>query len=128
MLYDYYGAVDFSSTVYIDRASILVPVKLKDNMWSFAHPLDKEVWVALFCSIPAFIISMALADYIFYKKQNWGRLIEFIVREIMNENVPIMKYHFKRTFHTVFVIVWIWAMFLLTAAYSGNLKAMLSRP
>ena len=63
MLYDYYGAVDFSSTVYIDRASILVPVKLKDNMWSFAHPLEKEVWVALLLTIPAFIVSMALADY-----------------------------------------------------------------
>ena len=55
-------------------------------------------------------------------------MIEFIIREVVNENVPIMKYHFKRTFHTVFVIVWIWAMFLLTAAYSGNLKAMLTRP
>ena len=130
MFYIYYGAVDFSSPVYIDRASILAPVKLKDNMWSFTHPFDVEVWAAFLFSLPVYIISMALADYIFYKEQNWGYLIEFIIRETFNENVLIMKlkYHFKRTFHTVFVIVWIWTMFLLTAAYSGNLKAMLTRP
>ena len=128
MKYDYSQSIEFSTPLYVDHFSGIVPVKPMDDLWSFVRPLDSEVWIVFLITIPAFILAMVLSNYIFFNETNWGPLIEFVIREAMVEHLPITKYRFKRTFQATFAIIWIWAMFFLTSPYSGNLMAMITRP
>ena len=126
--YDYSKAVDFSSTLYMDHYSIMVPLKPMKKLWSFLGPLDSRVWITFLLIIPTFIFTMGLANYMYYKKINWRPLIDFVLRTAMVDNTDIRSYGFEKTFQKILASFWIWAMFLLTAAYSGNLLAEVTKP
>ena len=128
MKYDYSQSIEFSTPLYVDHFSGIIPVKPMDDLWSFVRPLDSEVWLAFLITIPTFILAMGLSNYIFYNETHWGPLIDFVIREAMVEHLHITRYRFNRTFQATFAITWIWAMFFLTSPYSGNLMAMITRP
>ena len=112
----------------MDHYSIMVPLKPMEKLWSFLGPLDSRVWIAFLLNIPTFILTMGLANYIYYKKINWRPLIDFVLRAAMVDNSDVGSYGFEKTYQKILALFWIWAMFLLTAAYSGNLLAEVTKP
>ena len=108
--------------------TIVVPVKPKDNIWSFLHPLAYQVWIGILISIPMFILSMGLANYFFYKYIDWGIVVDFVLRVAMVDERPIQSFILKMKYQKIMAIVWMWALFILSQAYAGNLTAMLTRP
>ena len=61
---------------------------------------------------------MGLADFLFFHQVEWDTLASFVVRNAVHETVP--KSPDKKLYHRVFVIVWLWAVLVLTPSYAGN--------
>ena len=109
--------------------TIYVPVKPRNDMWSFLHPFSYKVWTWVLITIPIFILSLCVANY--RAKVGWGTLIGFILRVAMVDDgrCPLKIFNVSRN-HSIklLAVVWIWACFILIQAFSGNLIAILTRP
>ena len=81
-------AVDFSSTIYTDGFTIVVPLRSETQVWSFLEPLSLNVWILSIISIPIFLLAMGLAEYAYYGVFNWGIVTGFVLRNVFLENVP----------------------------------------
>ena len=56
--------VDFSTKISIEYSTIVMPLSLKTDVWSVAHPFEYEVWIASLAIIPIFILAMGLAGMV----------------------------------------------------------------
>ena len=119
-------AVDFSLPIINEQYSIAVPIKSEDDLWSFLHPFNLEVWIASFISIPIFMIAMVSADYLYTGSLKWGISISFVLRiALMEQSLKIPD---KTIYNRIFVIIWTASVFVLAQSYAGTLTAMITRP
>ena len=80
-------AVDFSSAIYTDGYTIVVPLRFEAQVWSFLEPLSSGVWVLSILSIPTFLLAMGLAEYAYCGNFHWGIVAGFVLRNVFLENV-----------------------------------------
>ena len=125
--YSFSKAVEYSSFLIMCHHTIVVPVKPRDNFWSFLHPLTTQVWIGILISAPLFSLAMALTNRIFYKHMDWENVIAFVLRVAMVDVEPVESYKIKMKYQKLMALVWIWALFVLTQSYAGNLTSMLTR-
>ena len=119
-------SVDFSSVVSGESYSILVPLKIENDVWSFVNPFNYEVWIFSLSSVPIFILAMGLADYLARGAIKWDTWIGFVLRNILSETAHKMPD--KRNSDKLLIFIWIFSSFVLVMAYAGNLTAMITRP
>ena len=119
-------AVDFSLPIINDYYSIAVPITSKDDLWSFLHPFNLEVWIASLISIPIFMTAMVLADYLYTGSLKWGTSISFVLRIALLDKS--LKIPHKTIYKSIFVIIWALSVFVLAQSYAGTLTAMITRP
>ena len=117
--------MDFSSAIYTDGFTILVPLSFKAHVWSFLEPMSSEVWIMSIFSIPIFLLAMGLADYAYCGNFNWDTVAGFVLRNVFLENVA--KLPDRALYQRLFVITWIWCVFVVAQSYAGNLTAMITR-
>ena len=125
IMYPNSESVDFTSTITTGYMSVIVPITTKNDIWSFVNPLEFEVWIFWMISIPIFIISMGVADYIATRYIDWDTLVGFVLRNVFTEHTTMPD---KEYYRKIFIIVWTWSSFVLVMAFSGNLTAMITRP
>ena len=117
----------FSMPLHMDLTSIVVPMKIYKSLLSFADPLTFEVWMMFFISIPIYMLAMLLADYIYpAASTDWEGVVGFVFRNAVMEHnayIQVAALHQK-----IFFLVWTASTFILLQGYSGNLKAMITRP
>ena len=75
IMYPNSESVDFTSTITTGYMSVIVPITTKNDIWSFVNPLEFEVWIFWIISIPIFIVSMGVADYIANRCIDWDTLV-----------------------------------------------------
>ena len=75
-------SVDFSSGVSEESYSIVIPLKTGNDIWSFTNPFHYEVWIFSLISVPIFILTLGLAEYITSGTITWKKWIGFVVRNI----------------------------------------------
>ena len=126
--YSFSKAVEYSSFLIMCHHTIVVPAKPRDNFWSFLHPLTYQVWIGILISTPLFSLAMALTNRIFYKHMDWENVIAFVLRVAMVDVGPVESYKIEMKYQKLMALVWIWALFVLTQSYAGNLTSMLTRP
>ena len=125
IMYPNSESVDFTSTITTGYMSVIVPITTKNDIWSFVNPLEFEVWIFWMISIPIFILSMGVADYIATRYIDWDTLVGFVLRNVFTEHTSVPD---KEYYQKIFIIVWTWSTFVLVMAFSGNLTAMITRP
>ena len=119
-------SVDFSSLVSEESYSIVIPLEIQNDIWSFANPFNFEVWIFSLASIPIFILSIGLAEYLASGTITWDTWIGFVLRNVLSECSPKMPD--KKDYQKFFVFIWTFSSFVLVMAYAGNLTAMITRP
>ena len=127
--YSYSEVVDFSSPIMFSHHTIYVPVKPRNDMWSFLYPFSYKVWIWVLIIIPIFILSLCVANY--RVNLGWGALIGFMLRVAMIDDgqCPLRIFNVSRNRSIkLLAVVWIWACFILVQSYSCNLIAILTRP
>ena len=113
--------------LHMDLTSIVVPMKIYKSILSFADPLTFEVWMMFFFSIPIYMLAMLLAEYINPSaSKDWEGVVGFVLRNAMMEHKDYI--HVVAIHQKIFFSVWTVSTFILLQGYSGNLKAMITRP
>ena len=79
--------MDFSSAIYTDGFTIVVPLSFKAHVWSFLEPISSQVWILSIVSTPIFLLVMGLAEYTYYGDFNWDIVAGFVLRNVFLENV-----------------------------------------
>ena len=79
IMYPNSESVDFTSTIATGYMSVIVPITTENNIWSFATPLEFEVWILWIISIPIFILAMGAADYIATRAIDWDTLVGYVL-------------------------------------------------
>ena len=110
--------VDFSVPVYTDQVIGLVPLKIKDNRDARIEPFHWRVWAIIACLPPMYLLIMALSEYEFNHEVNWWTLIDFILRPIFMQTLPMFPQ--ANMYNKLFSINWIMMMFVLGQAYLGR--------
>ena len=118
--------MDFSTAIYTDGYTIVVPLKSEAQVWSFLEPLSSQVWFLSIVSTTLFLLAMGMAEYTYYGDFHWEKVSGFVLRNVFLENVD--KLPDKTTYQRLFVITWIWCVFVVAQSYAGNLTAMITRP
>ena len=119
-------SVDFSSGVSEESYNIVVPLRIENDIWSFANPFNFEVWIFSLFSIPTIILTLGLAEYLTSGTISWDKWIGFVLRNVLSETSSQMP---DRKDHQKFLIfIWTFSCFVLVMAYAGNLTAMITRP
>ena len=119
-------SVDFSSGVSEESYSIVVPLRIENDIWSFANPFNFEVWIFSLLSIPIFILTLGLAEYLTSGTIFWGKWIGFVLRNVLSETSCTMPD--RKNYQKFLITIWTFSSFLLVMAYAGNLTAMITRP
>ena len=104
--------MDFSKAISIEYSTIIIPLRLKTDVWSLVHPFEREVWIAALAIIPVFTLAMSWAEYFSPGKINLGRTIGFVARTVLSEPVPMLPDD-GRGYRRVLVIVWMWSFLVL---------------
>ena len=116
----------FSSPVVFDDTNIVIPLRTKNDIWSFLKPFDYRIWIATILSIPLFVLVMGCLEFHANGKVNWDQLVGFVFRNALSETMEKLPH---KTLHEKWLVLgWVWSCFVLIMAYSGNLTAMISRP
>ena len=108
--------------------TIVVPVKPRENLWSFLNPLTYQVWIGILISMPLLILAMGLANYIFYQHMDWQNVINFVLRVALVDGRSIKSCRLNMKYQKLMAIAWMLALFVITQAYAGNLTSILTRP
>ena len=119
-------SVDFSSVVSGESYNIVIPLRIENDIWSVFTPFDFEVWIFFLASVPIFILSLGLADYLAGGTIKWDSWIGFVLRNILSETTHKMPD--KMNYQKFFIFIWISSSFVLVMAYAGNLTAMITKP
>ena len=96
-------------------------------MWFFIDPFSHEVWIGFIISIPVYLLTMGMADYLYGRSADLGAVTSFIIRNALWEHNSRLPSHTK-AYQKILLMTWIWSMFILLQAYAGNLKAMFANP
>ena len=126
--YSFSKAVEYSSSFYMCHHTVVVPVKPRENLWSFFNPLTYQVWIGILTSVPLLILAMGLTNYIFYKHADWENVINFVLRVAMVDGRSIKSCRLNMKYQKLIAIVWMLAIFVIAQAYAGNLTSILTRP
>ena len=110
-------SVDFSP-IAMEYYSIVMPLQLKNDMGLIIRPFDPEVWIFSLISIPVFIATMGLANYIFLNMVRWDRVFGFALRIVFVE--PAVMLYEKYAYQKILSIVWMASFFVLARSYSGE--------
>ena len=119
-------SVEFTSAITTGYMSVIVPITIENNIWSFVNPLEFDVWILWIISIPIFILAMGVADYIATRVIDWETLVGYVLRNVLTEHAK--RIPDKESYQKMFVIVWTFSSFVLVMAFCGNLTAMITRP
>ena len=119
--------MDFTIPLTNSFATVVVPLKQDSNMWFFIDPFSYRVWIGFLISMPVYLITMWLANYIFGGDTNFDEATGFILRNAFSEQNATLPNHGK-TYQKLLTMTWIWCMFILVQSYAGNLTAMLAKP
>ena len=103
--------MDFSTKISIEYSTIVIPLSLKTDVWSVAHPFEYEVWIATFGIMPIFILAMGSAEYISSGKISWKGICDFVMRIVLSEHVP--KLPDDKLYKKILVMVWMWSFLVL---------------
>ena len=116
------NSVAFSSALFNAVVKFIIPIRSTTDIWSFLHPLSPEVWICLLISIPVFIFIFGLLDRLSNGCLDWTTVAGFALRNILVEamDTPASL--------RAAVLGWIFAAFIVTTVYAGNLVAMITRP
>lgn len=117
--------MDFSTPLWTDHYTIVVPLRTKDNLLLFLYSFSYEVWVAMFISIPIVMLAMLSAECIYSNTFSWKKSIGFVLR-IALLDVSCKKP--EKNISPALALTWMFAMFCLASGYAGNLKAILAKP
>ena len=104
-----------------------MPLKQKSKMWYIAHPFTYPVWLLIIISIPVYIITMGLANYVYCRYADWNSVSGFVIRNALSEQNSGIPKH-TQVHQAVLITIWLWSVLLLVQSYSGNLTAMLANP
>ena len=104
---------------------MIIPLRIKDNLFSFIYPLSFVVWICFLLCIPAFIVAIVLTNYVYSGTFQWEAAASSVIRSALSERRGIKKTS-PKLFHQIFlVLVWSWMMVILISSYKGNLLAMI---
>lgn len=120
--------VDFTMPVDINEWRLAVPLRSKPNMKMMLSVFGYKIWMILFAVVPLYILVLGLADYIYYGKADWKNLAGFVVRTTMVEVVSKPLPNNAKSYQKLLIISWTLPVFVLAAAYAGNLTAFMARP
>ena len=119
--------MDFSCTAAISAfITVVVPLDHDSKMWFFVEPLTRNVWITFLACIPVYLLTMALANYLFSGWADWGKLSSFVLRNALCEHYTLPTY--KNAYQKIFIMTWVSMSMLMVYAYSCNLTAMLAKP
>ena len=90
------------------------------------RPFATEVWIFSLLSIPIFVMTMGLANYILLGRVGWNGVSGFALRIVFVE--PAVTLFEKYAYQRLFSIVWIMSFFVLAKSYSGALTALITKP
>ena len=114
---------------------IIIPLNVKNDVWSFVKPFDYEVWIFSITTVPILILALFLGDYINYPAINLDTWVFFVFRNALSESWQSYKRIAKRLpgkklylYQILLISVWVYTCFLLNKSYAGNLTAMIARP
>ena len=96
-------------------------------MWYVAHPFTFHVWLLVIISIPVYMVSMGLADYVYYRYTDWDKICAFVIRNAFSEQNSRIPQH-TQVYQTILISIWLWSVLVLVHSYAGNLIAMLAQP
>ena len=120
-------AVKFSNPIGIMAAyTIIVPLRLQDNLMSITEPLSFEVWICLLISIPIYIGSIIIMNFLYIGSTNWEVVVSSVIRGVLSERKNRLPP--KHVYQKLLVLVWSWMMVVLISAYKGNLLALITKP
>ena len=121
------SAVDFTTPNLIRYYTAAVPLKQKSKMWYIADPFTYHAWITIFISVPLYLATMGLIDYLYYGFADWEQLCGFILRNALTETNSGLPKNTK-IFQRILITTWLWSALVLVQAYAGNLTAMLAKP
>ena len=117
--------VEFSTPLWTDYYTIVVPLKKKDNLLLFLLSFSVEVWVAIFFTVPFVMLAMAMAESISKNKFSWKTSVGFVLK------IALLDASCKRPNKSIspsLALLWMLSVFCLASGYAGNLKAILAKP
>ena len=121
------NAVDFSRPYFSSFHTVVIPLEMKSKMWYVIDTFDYNVWLLFITSIPIYLIAMGLTDYFYFGVIDLDDLCGFVIRNALSEQNCRFPDR-ARAYQKILIITWIWSMFVIVQAYSGNLTAMLAKP
>ena len=119
--------VEFSSPIGVMAYyTVIVPLKLQDNLWSIVDPLSYSVWICFLTSIPIYIVAMSFMNYFHSGFFCWESVASLIIRGVLSERRS--RSPPKHLYQKILVLIWSWTMLVLISAYKGNLLAIITKP
>ena len=106
---------------------MVVPLKKNSNLWFFIDPFSYRVWIVFLITIPIYLITMWLANLIFYARSNLDKVTGFVLRNAFSETNSTFP-NYEKVYQKLLILIWILCMFILVQSYAGNLTAMLAKP
>ena len=119
--------VHFSMPLMIDDYTLSVPLRKNPNLKGMLNIFQYQIWFILLAVVPLYFMTMCLADCIYYGKVNWQKLGGFVLRTVMIEVKNPLPDNSK-LYQKQLIIFWTVPMFILAAAYAGNMTAMIAKP
>ena len=104
---------------------MIIPLRIKDNLFSFIYPLSFVVWICFLLCIPAFIVAIVLTNYVYSGTFQWEAAASSVIRSALSERRGKKKTSPKLFHQILLVLVWSWMMVILISSYKGNLLAMI---
>ena len=96
-------------------------------MWYIAHPFTYHVWLLIIISIPVYMVTIGLADYVYFRYADWDKIFAFVIRNALSEQNFRIPQH-TQVYQTILISIWLWSVLVLVHSYAGNLIAMLAQP
>ena len=108
--------------------TIVVPLRLQDNLLSVTDPFELEVWICFLICIPAYIMAIIFMNYLYSGSTKWEAAFSSVIRSVLSERKSTTVKPPKQMHQKLLVLVWSWMMVVLISAYKGNLLAMITKP
>ena len=120
-------AVEFTTPIGVmTYYTIVVPLRVQDNLLSVTDPMTYKVWICFLICIPAYILAIIVMNYLHSGSTNWEAAFSSVIRSALSERKN--KLTPKHFYQKLLVLAWSWMMVVLISAYKGNLLAMITRP
>lgn len=112
--------------MFVDYWGLVIPLSIKDSFFNILNPFSLDVWIVLLITIPVYMLSMAITDYVDFGSILWNKSAGLVIRIALHNDI---RDYSERRFHQKFlIIIWMWSFLVLAHAYGGNLTAMIAIP